>query len=225
LSRGDLIDAAALAASSTASGDQRPASDLPGRRFALSIPFGCSGPTANLKEAATGWSYDADKGTLRVKATPQVWTEAPILKAIAPGVAFEAAEGFWIERPWQRSETCPADVAAPQPGPSPSPTATPASIRQTLGLVELFEPGAKREERRNGRAYEAVQNIGPGDIALDHGLRLIVEGRLVALDKDKAIGCWSPSPDRRPVCLIRVRFDRIAITSPTGDHVLAEWKN
>jgi hypothetical protein len=39
LSRGDLIDAAARAASSFTSGVQRPASDLPGRRFALNISF------------------------------------------------------------------------------------------------------------------------------------------------------------------------------------------
>jgi hypothetical protein len=91
--------------------------------------------------------------------------------------------------------------------------------------VELFEPGTKREERRSGRPYQAVKKVAPGEMALDQGLRLVVEGRLVAFDKDEAIGCWSPSPDRRPVCLIRVRFDRIAITGPTGDHVLAEWKS
>jgi hypothetical protein len=240
LSRADLIDAASRAASSFASGEQRPASDLPGRRFALNIPFGCGGPTEDLKKASTGWSYDADKETLRVKVTPEVWTEAPILKRIAAGVAFEAAEGFWIRRPWQRSDLCPAEVATPQPIPSPSGSPTPAPgpmpvpeaipstippVRQTLGVVELFEPGTKREERRNGRAYQAVQKLAPGEMALDRGLRLVAEGRLVALDKDKAIGCWSPSPDRRPVCLIRVRFDRIAITGPTGEHILAEWKS
>ena len=237
LSRADLIAAAERAASSVAAGETRPASDLPGRRFALSIPFGCDGPAAALKQAATGWSYDADKGTLRVKATPQVWTDAPLLKVIAAGVDYEAAEGFWVERPWQLSETCPARSPAPGPSPSPipasassptplpSPSATPLPVRQTLGLVELFEPGTKREERRNGRAYEAVQKLAPGEIALDRGLRLVVEGRLVAFDKDKAIGCWSASPDERPVCLIRVRFDRIAITGPTGEPVVAEWKS
>ncbi|MBA2920309.1 hypothetical protein GON01_01230 [Sphingomonas sp. MAH-20] len=237
LSRADLIEAARRAASSVAAGEARAASDLPGRRFALSIPFGCDGPTEALKQAATGWSYDAGKGTLRVKATPQVWTDAPGLKAIAAGVDYEAAEGFWVERPWQLSETCPARSPAPGPSPAPgeapasspaplpSPSATPLPVVQTLGLVELFEPGTKREERRNGRAYQAVQKLAPGEIALDRGLRLVVEGRLVAFDKDQAIGCWSASPDQRPVCLIRVRFDRIAITGPTGEHVVAEWKS
>jgi hypothetical protein len=185
-----------------------------------------------MKKEITGWSYDADEGTLRVKVTPEVWTDAPELEQIAAGVAFEAAEGFWIRRPWQRADICPAKLATPQPEPSPSgsPSAEATSpplppVRQTLGIVELFEPGTKREERRNGRAYEAVEKVAPNEIALDRGLRLVVEGRLVAFDKDKAIGCWSPSPDRRPVCLIRVRFDRIAITGPTGDHVLAEWKS
>ena len=230
LSRGDLIDAANLAASSFASGEQRPASDLPGRRFALSMPFGCAGPAADLKNVPTGWSYDADEGALRAKVTPEVWTEAPVLKAIAAGATFEAAEGFWIERPWQRTEACPAKVVAPQPGPigTPAPELEPTAsppARQTLGLVELFEPGTKREDRRNGRPYQAVKGIESGELPLDRGLRLVVEGRLVALANGHAIGCWSPSPDLRPVCMINVRFDRIAITGPTGEHVLAEWKS
>lgn len=225
LTRSDLIDAADRAASHFAGGEQAPASDLPGRRFTLSLPFGCAGPAANLKEVPTGWSYDAEDGTLRVKVTPQVWTDAPILKTAAAGVGFEAAEGFWIDRPWKRSDTCP-----PQPGATPAQPETPQAAapvpsRQTLGLVELFEPGAKREERRNGRAYEAVKKVEQGELALDKGLRLVVEGRLVALANGQAIGCWSPSPDQRPVCMIRVRFDRIAITGPTGEQILAEWKS
>jgi hypothetical protein len=219
LTRSDLIKAADLAASSFAGGEQRPASDLPGRRFALSIPFGCTGPDADLKTTTTGWSYDAEDGTLRAKVAPNVWTDAPALKAIAARAEFEAAEGFWIARPWQRSENCPVE-----PAPAATPTPSPTPGEQTLGLVELFEPGTKREERRSGRPYQAVKKVAPGEMALDQGLRLVVEGRLVAFDKDEAIGCWSPSPDRRPVCLIRVRFDRIAITGPTGEHVLAEWK-
>lgn len=229
LTRADLVDAAAQAASRFASGEPAPASELPGRRFVLNLPFGCDGPAADLKAVPTGWSYDQDSGTLRAKVTPETWTDAPVLKAIAGGAAFEAAEGFWIARPWQRSETCPAKAAAPQPSPTatatPVPTATPGAARQTLGLVELFEPGAKRQERRNGRPYQAVQTVEPGELPLDRGLRLVVEGRLVALAEGQAIGCWSPSPDQRPVCLINVRFDRIAITGPTGDHLLAEWKS
>ena len=233
LTRADLIDAAAQAASRFASGEPAPASDLPGRRFVLNLPFGCSGPAPDLKKAATGWSYDAEDGTLRAKVTPEVWTEAPVLKTIAAGVAFEAAEGFWIERPWQRSETCPAKAAGPEPSPSPTPTASPlptstaplSPARPTLGLVELFEPGAKREERRNGRAYQAVKTVEPGALPLDRGLRLVVEGRLIALANGQAIGCSSPSPDQRPTCMINVRFDRIAITGPTGEHMLAEWKS
>lgn len=241
LSRTDLIEAAGLAANRFASGEPAPASDLPGRRFVLNLPFGCAGPAADLKKTDRGWVYDEKEGTLRAKATPQVWTDAPFLKAIAPGVAFEAAEGFWIERPWQLSETCPAPTAtdvtaAPETNPARETTSSPTTnaprkeaaaspATQTLALAELFEPGSKRAERRNGRAYNAVQKLTAGELALDHGLRLVVEGRLIAIAEGQAIGCWSSSPDQRPVCMIRVRFDRVAITGPTGERTLAEWRS
>lgn len=233
LTRADLIEAAALAASRTASGERTAASDLPGRRFALSLPFGCEGPTSDLKQAADGWSYDAATTTLRIKVTPQVWTEAPLLRDLAQGEEFDAAEGFWIDRPWQLSSTCPAQTrpdgeptAAPAAtAPSPSAAANAVRTQQTLGIVELFEPDAKREGQRKGRAYEAVQTVEPGTLALEQGLRLVVEGRLVTFADGQAIGCRSRSADQRPICFVRVQFDRIAITDPSGEQSFAEWKS
>ena len=212
LTRAELIDAAARVAGSAASGTTPPATDLPGRRFVLRLPFGCAGQAEDLKTTEAGWTYDEASQTLRAKVQPQAWTNAPLLAAVASGVDYEAAEGFWIDRPWQRSETCPVGVSAET-----------APARQTLAVIELFEPGTKRAERRSGRAYEAVRNIAPEAVALDKGLRLVIEGRLAQFADGRSIGCWNEAANLRPVCAIRARFDRVAITDASGEHLLAEW--
>jgi len=216
LGRADLIEAANLAASRYAAREPASVALLAGRRFVLNLPFGCEGPAEDLAELRSGWTYDPESRTLRAKVEPQVWTEAPFVQAIAQGATFEAAEGFWIERPWTGAETCPPNAGIPVEAP-PS--------RETLALVELFEPDAKRAERRSGRAYQAVQTVHPGDVPLDQGLRLRVEGRLAAFGDGPPIGCWSETPNLRPICAVRVRFDRVAITDATGSRIFAEWKN
>ena len=214
LTRGELIRAVSRAADEYAAGTAPTVDLLAGRRLALTIPFGCGGPVEDLTEVRSGWSYDAETGTLRAKVEGEDWTAAPFIAATARGLTVEAAEGFWIDRPWTSAETCPPGAAVP---------AELSPIRQTLALVELFEPGTKRADRRSGRAYQAVETVKPGEIALDQGLRLRIEGRLVGLGDGPPIGCWSESPALRPVCVVRVRFDRIAITDAAGTRALAEW--
>lgn len=216
LGRADLVEAVQLAASQYAAGEPIAVALLAGRRFAVNLPFGCSGPVDDLEAARSGWTYNPESRSLRAKVEPQVWTDAPFIDAIAGPVAFEAAEGFWIERPWSRSENCP-------PGAGPSTEA--AAVRETLAIVELFAPGAKRADRRSGRAYQAVQTMEPGAMALDRGFRLRVEGRLVALGDKPPIGCWSESPALRPICVVSARFDRIAITDASDSQTFAEWKD
>lgn len=215
LGRAELIDAVAQATDDYAAGRSAEVALLAGRRVALSLPFGCAGPAEDLSEVQSGWTYDAETGALRVKVQPQDWTEAPFIAATGGGTTVEAAEGFWIERPWTAAEACPRTTARPEQAPA----------RVTLALVELFEPGTKRADRRSGRAYQAVETVEEGEIALDQGLRLRVEGRLVALGDGPPIGCWSESPDLRPICVVRVRFDSIAITDATGTRTLADWKD
>jgi hypothetical protein len=214
LSRGELIRAVAQAVDNYAADKPLNVELLAGRRFTINLPFGCGGPAEDLAEVQSGWTYDAETGALRVKVEPQDWTEAPFIAATAGGTTVEAAEGFWIERPWTAAESCPPRAAA---------SAEPPTPRETLALVQMFEPGTKRADRRSGRAYQAVETVEPGEIALDQGLRLRIEGRLVALGDGPPIGCWSDNPNLPPICTVRVRFDRIAITDASGTRTLADW--
>jgi hypothetical protein len=214
LGRAELIDTVAQAADDYAAGKPRNIQLLAGRRVALSLPFGCQGPAEDLSKVQSGWTYDAETGALRVKVEPQDWTDAPFIAATAGRTTIEAAEGFWIERPWTAAESCPPRATA---------SAEPSTTRETLALVQLFEPGTKRADRRSGRAYQAVETVAPGEIALDQGLRLRIEGRLAGLGDGPPIGCWSDSPNLRPICTVRVRFDRIAITDASGTRTLADW--
>jgi hypothetical protein len=128
LGRAELIDAAARAADAHARGAAVSSEDskLVGRRFTLQLPFGCTGSADADSEAPLRWSYDPAEGTLRVSVTPNVWTDAAPVRAAAQGVEYEAAEGFWIERPWLRNADCPL-VAPAQPQAQPAEPVDPAN--------------------------------------------------------------------------------------------------
>ena len=242
LARAELIDAAARAADAEARGVPVPPDvhQLAGRRFVLALPFGCRGPAPERAGAPFGYRYDAEAETLRVVVTPQVWTDAEFVRAIVGAVQFEAAEGFWITRPWIKVDACPRAAGRSADG-APSDTATPAESAEeppaaadeterqtapgTLGIVELFAPGSRRSSRRGGRSYELVERVSPGEIDLASGLRFVVEGRLERLANGSPIGCWSASPDRQPLCLIAARVDRFAVTDASGRNVLSEWRD
>ncbi|MDT9599102.1 hypothetical protein [Sphingosinicella rhizophila] len=244
LNRAGLIDAAARAADAHARGVPSPPDigGLVGRRFTLKLPFGCSGPASEDQEMPFRWRYDVEQETLRASVTPEVWTKATFLKSIVAAKPFEAAEGFWIARPWIRIGDCPAQ---PQVPPEQPPTEAPETAappresggerempaetlapvrRETLGIVELFEPGSRRAARRNGSPYELVTKIAPNQIDLSRGLRLVIEGRLAPLAGPQPIACQArEGEDRPPLCLIGVNVDRVAITGASGQRVLAEW--
>ena len=251
LTRADLIDAAGRAADAHARGVAITPQDsaLVGRRFTLRLPFGCTGSSAADSDAPLRWTYDPAEQTLRVWVTPSVWTDAAPVRAAAEGIDFEAAEGFWIERPWLRSGDCPIlpqeDVApnpvAEQPAPdgnavsaaddtvaepaTPVDTAEipPVVPRRTLALVELFEPGSRRAARRNGRPYTIVTNLAPGAIDLSKGLRVVVTGRLAQMRQGAPIVCTGTLIDERPLCMIGAEIDRVAITDASGQRILGEW--
>jgi hypothetical protein len=228
LGRAELIEAAARAASAFAAGAPVPAANvaLAGRRFVLRLPFGCAGPSPQpagddggngAEEPRAGWSYDAESQTLRALVTPETWTSAPWISSHARNQRFEAVEGFWINRPWVRAETCPAAAIDTQDAAEPS--------RQTLAIAQFFEPGSKRAARRNGQPYRVSTKVAPEDAPGDQGLRLAIEGRLSVDPSTQPIDCWASSADQRPVCVIRARFSHVAITGPTGDTVYAEWRD
>jgi hypothetical protein len=220
LGRTELIEAAARAASAFAAGQPAPPENirLAGQRFALRLPFGCGGPVSDENELGpAGWFYDAETQTLRAQVTPEVWSETPWAVAGSGGRPFESAEGFWIARPWSPSDDCPARRSDGAPGQQASP--------QTLGIARFFEPGAPRAERRNGAAYQLSKNVTPANAPGPSGLRLLIEGRLSVDPSRQPVGCWSATSENRPVCVFNARFDRIAITNPSGETVFAEWKN
>ena len=246
LGRADLLEAARRATDAFAAGRPAPGENaaLVGRRFVLVTPFGCDGPQPRDSEATMFWSYDREAETLRATVTPETFTDAAFARSVARGLEFEAAEGFWIGRAWTSSDACPSSVAPSSPlrrsdgaqdseeasggeapeteGESPAP---PRPARETLALVEYFEPGSRRAARRDGRPYTAVKRLRQGEIALGQGLRLVVEGRLAELPGGQPIGCWSESATIRPICVIRGRVDRVAVTDASRQRVLGEWTN
>lgn len=219
LQRDALIDAAAIAADAFAAGEAgTPANrQLVGRRFELRAVFGCAGPALPGSSAPMRWEYDADSGTLRVSARPLTLTAADWLVPIVEGANVEAVEGFWIDRPWQRSASCPSYR-------SPLETASLAVPRQTLALVELFGPEAPRAGQREGRPYEAVAKMAPEQVAAAQGFALVIEGRVAALPNGEPIWCSSESPDVRPICAVAASFERVRLENVATSEILADWR-
>lgn len=247
LGRAELIEAAARAADAYATGQPAPATnaELAGRRFVLAISFGCEGPGETGEDAF--WTYDEERGTLRASVRPENWTEDETIREMAGSLNFEAAEGFWISRPWIRTGGCPvtppapaasADAAATSGGDAsvatkaseeaaaPDEETTPeedAIRRRRLALVEFFAPGSRRAARRGGRPYTLTAKAAPGEIDLSRGLRLLVEGRVAPLPNGQPVACSGDAREGPPLCLISVSISRVAITDPSGQRLLSEW--
>jgi hypothetical protein len=216
IGRAQLLEAVEDAAAAYAAGvaEAETAKALAGRRFTVRMPFGCAGPAPD--DATIGYAYDAEAETLRLRAQPQVWTREPWVQALVGSQDAEAIEGFWIPRPWLRQETCPAVTAAAGQPPAPAP-----APEQTVGLVQVFEEGSSRIERRGVRGYQATVKLEAGAARPVGGLRLVLEGRVWS--GEGPVRCRSSSPERRPVCLVIVELDRVAFEDPAGKP-LSEWR-
>ena len=229
LDRAGLIAAARAAASAWAAGQPAPAAEaeLIGRRFDLRIPFGCRGPASGPDAPALRFEQKAPGRPVRISARPQEWAGTPLAQALAPAGGFEAVEGFWIPRPWTDSEACPPPAPpAPEAGTAAGEAAAAPASPQTLGLAVFLTPDSPRTARRGGRPYEQVVKADEaGAPPFPQGLRLALSGRIAGLDDRRAFVCASPSPDRRPVCLAAVEFDRVAFEDPATGKTLAEWRD
>ncbi len=213
LGRADLIKIAAAAADAYAGGREVPVRERRiGRRFSVRIPFGCGGPSKESLDPL-GWSYDAERKSLRLRGTPQEWAEKQGVEERIKDTGIESVEGFWIPRPWTSGETCPLGADA-----------TPAEPSQTLGIAQFFDPDSPRRGQRGGRAFETVEKIEPASLTAGAGFHLLLEGRLAALPDGGGVLCHGDSAHRRPTCLIAVQFDRVSIENPTDGGLLAEWQ-
>ncbi|WP_269219668.1 hypothetical protein [Brevundimonas vesicularis] len=217
LDRASLLQAMDIAASAFAAGQEVAGASLAGRRFVVRQAFGCGGPAVNGPSqaglATVTWSEDRESAKLAL--TPGDWSQSALIAGDAE--TWEAAEGFWLARPWLRVDTCPAI----QGGASPEAP----SAAQTMGLAAVFKEGGSRTVRRNGRAYEATLRA-EGDQPLmpsAKGYRLVLEGRMTAFADGRAIRCRAVDADQRPVCIGAVQLDRVAFEDAEGK-TLSEWR-
>lgn len=225
LDRAGLLQAMDVAASAYAAGKDPGGATLAGRRFVIRQAFGCAGASPAVQSSVgapagdglAAWSR-IDKGkSLRLTLAPADWTGSPMLAGGAD--SWEAAEGFWLPRPWLRADGCPGVLSNPE-----TDGATAASP-QTVGLAAVFEEDGSRLGRRNGRAYEfTVRTEGDqAPVAPTKGYQLVLEGRMAAFADGRAIRCRADGPDQRPVCIGAVQLDRVAFEDAEGQG-LSEWR-
>lgn len=220
LDRRQLLLAFAAAADAAASGRAMPADNasLVGKSFAIRLPFGCAGPMKEDAKDWAGWTYNPKTKALKLTAQPEIWDSASWVHELAGELLFDAAEGFWIRRPWTSSQSCPktangeAAAAVPQ-------------ARNTVGIVQFFAPGSSRTLRRGGRPYavtvKAAQELT--DAPRDYGL--LLSGRIVGFPDGQPIHCFNEAANLVPVCLIAVEFDRVAFEDVAYGNVLSEWNS
>ena len=219
LDRAGLLEAIDIAASAFAAGREVGGASLAGRRFVVRQAFGCGEPDEAAETAADGLATVAwakDRRTLKFSLAPADWLQSGLIGRDDSGL--EAVEGFWLERPWLRTEACPAIA----PGASPSSQASP----QTSGLAAVFKPNGARTGRRNGRAYEFTLRGEDGQPPAPsaQGYRLVLEGRMTTFADGRAIHCRTAAPDQRPVCIGAAQFDRVAFEDADGQ-MLSEWRD
>ncbi|WP_374409762.1 hypothetical protein [Novosphingobium colocasiae] len=221
IGRADLIAAFARAGDAAAAGRPLPDADrqLVGRTFSLKLPFGCSGEANKEHPAWAGWVLDRNRQALKLFAAPERWTDAAWVKSIAGNMAYEAVEGFWIERPWTRSEECPVADVGSDAGLAAS------DERQTMGIAQFFAPDSPRTFQRGSRAYAHTIRVREPAEVEGRTYRFAVSGRVTGFPDGQPIHCVQDSPDLRPVCLIAVELAQVSFEDPRDGTVLVEWRN
>ena len=200
---------------------------LDGKQFEVKLRFGCDGhgPLGNH-----GWSVDPDDKILRLRAVPTLSLQDEVVRSVATE-SVEAAEGFWLTRPWLLQAACPigGPVTPPrvQPGETQNsnaeePPPEPASI-QRVGLAQFFGAEDSRTRQRLGQAFEAVIQLEEGQTVGSQGFDLVVSGRLRAGTDGRVILCSGDDPDQPPDCIVSATIDRVRIENPEDKAVLAEW--
>jgi hypothetical protein len=243
LDRTALLAAVAEAASAAAAGTPPPESlrNLDGRQFELRIRFGCRGPVTNLEQRWLGWSFDAEKRRIRVRAMPTISGDDPLVEQIGDD-EFEAVEGFWVPRPWLLQAVCPASAAvqanvaagagqpqteqrpaADSPEPIEEAEASAVSAGPKIGIAQFFTRNEPRSRRRDMRPYQAAHSLAEGEALSSQGYDLVLSGRLRALPGRGVIHCTAGGPDVPPDCIVSAEFQRVWIEQPDNREVIAEW--
>jgi len=218
--RADLIALASQAADALASNQSLPkaAANLAGQRFELRLPFGCRGPSDAGSDSPMRWRYDAEAKALRVHVSPVVWSSDD-LRAPQDGSASDAvAEGFWIPRPWTASEACPPS----QDSVAPAGTDAVTLPGQTLAIAQFYSGAG--QALRDGKPYETVLRSAPEEVPGNEGLQLRLRGRISETPIGTSVSCRQPAgPEQRPICIIAVTLDDVAIDNPRTGKTLATW--
>lgn len=219
LDRAGLLQAMDIAASAFVAGREVGGASLAGRRFVVRQAFGCGAPSEAAEAAADGLAAVAwakDRQSLKFSLAPADWLQSGVVGGDDSGL--EAVEGFWLARPWLRTEACPAMAGGASTSDQPSP--------QTVGLAAVFKPNGARTGRRNGRAYEFTLRGEDGQppVPSAQGYRLVLEGRMTTFADGRAIHCRAAAADQRPVCIGAVQLDRVAFEDADG-LMLSEWRD
>ncbi|MEG3164477.1 hypothetical protein U1701_07720 [Sphingomonas sp. PB2P19] len=230
LSRADIIAIANAAADAASSGTKTPesAGANEGARFQIDLPFGCDGPASEDSREPFQWRYDATSSSLRVSVASAAfdageWLGTPPSGAgstASPTAREEAMEGFWIARPWSSRETCNSGSALAAPIGIDAVTLP----GQTLGLAQIFTDQDSRNARRRGKPYESVRRMDESDLKIDQGLRVRLRGRIARFPDGSTVRCRQPAgKEQRPVCLVAVTFDDVAIENPSTQETIATF--
>jgi len=227
--RADLLAAAAAAADEVAAGNALPKANLEliDRTFELRLPFGCGG---GMHSDWGEWSIDPKTRVLRISVRPQLSGDNQTIKALAVGLAYDAAEGFWMTRPWTRSEDCPTPLSPEAAPASPVggdvPAAAPnASPMHTFAIVQYFSPDAPRTLRRGSRPYSYTGKVTETKTVGVKGFHLKLAGRIRGFGDGQPIHCVNTTPSKPPICAVAVEFTQVVLEDAATGESLAEWKS
>jgi len=229
LDREALLLAVVQAASAAATGKDRAEDErqLAGKRFELRLRFGCPGDPTGGSESRN-WSFDEERRVVRVEIKPEIVSDTPLVKELL-GSGFEAAEGFWIRRPWLLQAAClRSDDASPardgEAGRETSAPSAPDEPAVQVGLVQFFTSDDRRTHRRDSRPYQATRPLAAGEQPSSAGYDLVIRGRLQGLPDGRVIAC-ALSGARQPSCIVSARFEEVSLERADTAELLAEWPN
>ena len=233
LDREALLIAVLHAASKAAVGkvDEEEQRRLDGKRFQLRIRFGCEGSSEAKSGRPRRWRYDEGRSVLTVTVKPDIDSKTAVIAPL-PDDAYEAVEGFSIQRPWMLTADCPvmpppvpptAAASQSSSGPlDPLPSALPAPATD-IAIAQFFDKTDARTHRRDGRPYEATKALGEAVKPSKMGYDLVLSGRLRRLSDGRVVACHYTVPSAPPRCIISALFDSVTIEAPATGEIIAKW--